>query len=65
VELIASVMAFRAGNLFPIQNLEHADPECPVHGVRSNDVPAGDTAINLSVTPQGQASGMLIGAFRG
>lgn len=65
VELIASVMAFRAGNLFPIQNLEHLDPECPIHGVRSNDVPAGDTAINLSVTPQGQASGMLIGAFRG
>jgi 3-oxoacyl-[acyl-carrier-protein] synthase II len=65
VELIASVMAFKAGKLFPTQNLEHPDPECPINAVRTNDVPAGETALNMNVTPQGQASGILLGAYRG
>jgi 3-oxoacyl-[acyl-carrier-protein] synthase II len=64
VELIASVMAFRAGKLFATQNYEHSDPECPLNVVRTNDIPAGDTAINVNVTPQGQASGILLGAYQ-
>jgi 3-oxoacyl-[acyl-carrier-protein] synthase II len=64
VELIASVMALRSGTLFPVQNYETPDPACPIRVNTSNSTAAGNCFINLSVTPQGQASGMLIGAWR-
>jgi len=60
VELIASVMALGRGQLFPILNYETPDPECPVSAVRSLDTPPGDSFLNVSVTPQGQASALLV-----
>ena len=61
IELIASVLALNAGRLFPVLNYETPDPECPVAAVRPGaDVPAGDSFFNLSVTPQGQASCVLV-----
>ncbi|MGA2258580.1 MAG: beta-ketoacyl synthase N-terminal-like domain-containing protein, partial [Thermoguttaceae bacterium] len=60
VELIASLLALRAGSLFPTLNYETADAECPIHVVRDNATPAGKRFINLSVTPQGQASGVVV-----
>ncbi|MDY0165975.1 MAG: beta-ketoacyl synthase N-terminal-like domain-containing protein [Thermoguttaceae bacterium] len=60
VELIASVMTIRHGTLFPILNLETKDPECPVAAVAGNGVPPGECFVNLSVTPQGQASALMI-----
>jgi 3-oxoacyl-[acyl-carrier-protein] synthase II len=60
VELIASLMAMRAGSLFRTLNYETPDPECPIHVVRDNATPAGTRFINLSVTPQGQASGLVV-----
>ncbi|WP_254508442.1 beta-ketoacyl-[acyl-carrier-protein] synthase family protein [Anatilimnocola floriformis] len=59
VELIASALALQNGSLFPIQTLENLDPECPIRPAKRGDS-AGETCINLSVTPQGQASGITI-----
>lgn len=60
VELIASILALRQGTLFPILNYETPDPLCPIHAVRTGDEPAGDSFLKASVTPQGQASAVLI-----
>jgi len=60
VELIASVLALRAGTLFPTLNYETPDADCPIHVVRDNTTPAGKRFINLNVTPQGQASGVVV-----
>ena len=61
VELIASLMAMRADKLFPVLNYETADPECPVAVVRPGDSPSpGSSVLNVNVTPQGQASALLI-----
>ncbi len=60
VELIASLLALRAGALFPTLNYETPDAACPIHVVRDHSTPAGKRFINLNVTPQGQASGLLV-----
>jgi len=60
IELIASVLALRAGSLFPTLNYEIPDADCPIHVVRDNATPAGKRFINLNVTPQGQASGVMV-----
>ncbi len=59
VEAIASVLALQDGRLFPIQSLGELDPECPIRPAKRGDQ-AGQTCINLSVTPQGQASGITL-----
>ena len=65
VETIASVMAMNHGTLFPTLNYETPDEDCPVSVVTSTDHPAGDCFINLNVTPQGQASSLLVKRFDG
>jgi 3-oxoacyl-[acyl-carrier-protein] synthase II len=60
VELIASLMAMRCGTLFPTLNYETPDADCPIHVVRDPATPAGKRFVNLNVTPQGQASGLLV-----
>ncbi|MEN6452341.1 MAG: beta-ketoacyl synthase N-terminal-like domain-containing protein [Thermoguttaceae bacterium] len=60
IELVASVLALRHGRLFPVLNYATPDPECPVAVVRDGDVPAGDSFVKLSVTPQAQASAVLV-----
>lgn len=59
VEAIASTLALQNGQLFPIQSLDELDPACPIRPAKRGDA-AGDTCINLSVTPQGQASAIVI-----
>ncbi len=63
VELVASLLAFESGRLPPVLNYETPDPECPVAAVTDGETPPGDSFINLSVTPQGQASGVMIRRF--
>jgi 3-oxoacyl-[acyl-carrier-protein] synthase II len=65
VEMIASVMAMKHGHLFAALNHETPDHECPVFLPSDNSVEAGSTFINLSVTPQGQASGVVVRRFEG
>jgi len=56
IELVASILAMDRGHLFPVLNYEEPDPECPLAPVTSSDVDAGGSFLNLSVSPQGQAS---------
>ena len=63
VETIASLLAFEAGQLFAVKNYEQ-------HGVSDSiqictaDIAAqlspGDSFINLNITPQGQASAIIV-----
>jgi 3-oxoacyl-[acyl-carrier-protein] synthase II len=63
VELIASLLAMQHDQLFPILNYTTPDPECPISAVRNDDTRPGASFINLSVTPQGQASGAMVRRF--
>jgi 3-oxoacyl-[acyl-carrier-protein] synthase II len=60
VEIIASLLAISRGTLFPTLNYESPDADCPIHVIRDRGTPAGRRFINLNVTPQGQASGLLV-----
>ena len=60
VELITSLLAQTYDRLFPILNYETPDPACPISAAASDDVPPGDSFLNLSVTPQGQASCLIV-----
>ncbi|HLA85242.1 MAG TPA: beta-ketoacyl-[acyl-carrier-protein] synthase family protein [Thermoguttaceae bacterium] len=64
IELVASVLALRQNRLFSVLNYETPDPECPILVANGRPLPPGDTFINLSVTPQGQASAVLVGRGR-
>jgi 3-oxoacyl-[acyl-carrier-protein] synthase II len=63
IEAAAGVLAMHHGRLFPSLNYDTPDPECPVAMVTEKDVPAGDSFINLNVTPQGQASAAMFRRF--
>ncbi|MCA9212691.1 MAG: beta-ketoacyl-[acyl-carrier-protein] synthase family protein [Planctomycetales bacterium] len=63
VELIASLHALNDGTLFPARNYQHPDDACSINVVTSDSIDAGSTVLNLSATPQGQASVILAGRF--
>jgi 3-oxoacyl-[acyl-carrier-protein] synthase II len=60
VELIGSLLAMQHGRLFRTLNYDAPDPECPVNVIAAADTPPGEIFINLSITPQGQASAVAI-----
>ncbi|MBN2290804.1 MAG: beta-ketoacyl-[acyl-carrier-protein] synthase family protein [Pirellulales bacterium] len=60
VELITSLLSQENGRLFPVLNYDTPDPECPVNAVTDDSMTPGDTFINVSVSPQGQASATLV-----
>jgi 3-oxoacyl-[acyl-carrier-protein] synthase II len=64
VELSASLMAIQQGSLFATLNYDTPDPECPVDVVTSHAAPAGTSVLNINVTPQGQASAVIVGQFQ-
>jgi 3-oxoacyl-[acyl-carrier-protein] synthase II len=64
VELVASTLSLLRGRLFPILNFETPDPECPVAAVQSVEAPAGGSFLNVNVTPQGQASCIMVRRWR-
>lgn len=59
VEAIASLTAMQKNELFPVLNCDSIDPQCKINVVTSTSQP-GDSFINLNVTPQGQASAVII-----
>jgi 3-oxoacyl-[acyl-carrier-protein] synthase II len=59
VELIASVLALDNGKLFKVLNLETPDPRCELSLAGEGSV-AGRSCLNVNVTPQGQASAVVI-----
>jgi 3-oxoacyl-[acyl-carrier-protein] synthase II len=60
VELIASILSLQHGRLFHTLNYDTPDPQCPVAVVTSADASPGDNFINLNITPQGQASAIVV-----
>jgi 3-oxoacyl-[acyl-carrier-protein] synthase II len=60
VELIAGVLAIHRERLFPVLNYRTPDPQCPVAVVTDESISPGRSFVNLSVTPQGQASVSLV-----
>jgi 3-oxoacyl-[acyl-carrier-protein] synthase II len=64
VELIASLLALEHDHLFPVLNYTTADPLCPVAAVRNGDFGPGTSFINLNVTPQAQASAVMVRRYQ-
>jgi 3-oxoacyl-[acyl-carrier-protein] synthase II len=64
VELVASLKSL-GGDLFPIRNLAGLDPNCPINACQQAGVPAGESFINVNITPQGQASAIRVQSFAG
>jgi 3-oxoacyl-[acyl-carrier-protein] synthase II len=62
VEAIGSLLSMQHGQLFRTLNCESRDPACRINVVTTDGVSPGRCFINLSITPQGQASAVLIGA---
>jgi 3-oxoacyl-[acyl-carrier-protein] synthase II len=60
VEMIGSLLAANEGELFATANCDSLDPACPINLITETGTAAGDTFINLNVTPQGQASSIAI-----
>jgi len=46
--------------LFRTLNYETPDPECPVNVATGNDQSPGDVFINCNISPQGQASAVVV-----
>lgn len=63
VELLCSLLALEHGSLFRTLNYERPDPECPVRVVTREDIAAGDSVLNVNVTPQAQASAVIVRKF--
>jgi 3-oxoacyl-[acyl-carrier-protein] synthase II len=59
VECVSSLLALAHGELFPLLNYEHPDPDCPIRAARRGDA-AGAIFISSSVTPQGQAGAVVV-----
>lgn len=60
VELIASVLALTNRRLPPVLNFETPDPDCPITPATAEHPDPGSSFVNLSVTPQGQASAVVV-----
>jgi len=59
VELAASIMAMHHGQLFPVLNYETPDPACDLN-IATASSKAGSSVMNINVTPQGQASAVIV-----
>ena len=63
VELAGSLMALRSGKLFPVLNHETPDDDCPIRVVTDAEQASGSSFANINVTPQGQASVVVVRAL--
>lgn len=64
LELIAGVLALQHDHLFPILNYETPDPDCPILAATADRTSPGESFLNPSVTPQGQASCVFVRKYR-
>jgi len=64
MEFVASLLSMKENRMFPVLNCESPDPDCPIQVVTENDREAGDSFINLSIVPHGQASSVYVEAFQ-
>ena len=63
VEIISSLMAMENNSLFPIMNCENLDADCSINAVTQTGSSPGDSFVNLNITPQGQASSVVVKKF--
>lgn len=64
IELIGSVLCLQKDRLAPVLNSDQPDPDCPVQLNQSLDSSPGESAVSVNVSPQGQASAVLLKRFR-
>jgi 3-oxoacyl-[acyl-carrier-protein] synthase II len=60
IELISSALALTHRRLFPVLNYTTPDPHCRLNVVHGSTTDPGDSFLNLSVTPQAQASCVIV-----
>ncbi|MEZ6094087.1 MAG: beta-ketoacyl-[acyl-carrier-protein] synthase family protein [Pirellulaceae bacterium] len=60
VEAIASILSLNEQTLFPILNYDSPASTCPINGVREIKKHDGNSFLNLNVSPQGQASAVVM-----
>ena len=63
VEAMASTLALKHGTLFPTMNVQSLDEACKISVVTETGTSPGDVFMNLNVTPQGQASSLVVRKF--
>jgi 3-oxoacyl-[acyl-carrier-protein] synthase II len=59
IETISSLLALKHKRLFRVLNHDTPDPRCPL-AVSRDETDPGTSFLNLNVTPQGQASAVVI-----
>ncbi len=62
IEFIASTKALQEQRLFRTLNFETADPACPLAVAAEDDISPGGSFLKLSVTPQAQATALVVAA---
>ena len=62
VEIAASLFAMKNQTMFPVLNFESQGEDAPINLNGSSSEP-GRSFINLNITPQGQASAVIVRAF--
>ncbi|XZE54719.1 beta-ketoacyl-[acyl-carrier-protein] synthase family protein [Planctomycetaceae bacterium SH139] len=55
VEIISSLLSLQTGHLFNTLNCPSPARDCPIR-IATSETPAGDSFLNINITPQGQAS---------
>ena len=60
VELMASLLSLQNKSLCPTLNYATADPTCPLNISTEANANPGSSFLNLSFTPQGQASAVFV-----
>lgn len=59
VEIIASLLALKHQQLFPVLNTKTVDPRCPIRVAKSSD-PAGKAFAHVAYSAQGQTCGIFV-----
>ena len=62
IELIASTKALQEQKLFRTLNFETPDPACPLAVAAEDGLASGGSFLKLSVTPQAQATALVVAA---
>ena len=63
IELIASTKALHEQKLFRTLNFETPDPACPLAVAAEDGLASGGSFLKLSVTPQAQATALVVAAI--
>ncbi len=65
VELVSSILGMNCGQLAPVFTWLEPDPACPINVNRDLGNSPGDSCLSVNVSPQGQASAIVVKRFQG